>query len=119
MRVLLDECLPRKLRSLLTGHEVWTTPERGWSGKRNGDLLAFAQVEFDALLTVDRNLRFQQRVSKFDIGVVVLVASSNTFEALRPLIPAVLETLENLKSGQVLQVTGQQPPVEPNGSSPH
>lgn len=110
MRVLLDECLPRKLRSLLPGHEVSTTPEKGWSGKRNGELLALAQAEFDALLTVDRNLRFQQRVSKFDIGVVVLVANSNTFDALQPLMPAVLQALEELKSGQVLQVASSDIP---------
>ena len=55
MRVLLDECLPRKLKRSLPGHEVWTTGDKGWAGKRNGELLGLAQLEFDALLTVDRN----------------------------------------------------------------
>lgn len=104
MRVLLDECLPKKLKHLLPGHEVWTVSERGWSGKRNGDLLSLAQMEFDALLTVDRNLRFQQRVSRFDIGVIVLTTPSNTLETLQPLMPGVLQALKSLKSGDVLEL---------------
>lgn len=104
MRVLLDECLPKKLKRLLSGHEVWTVVEKGWSGKRNGDLLALAQTEFDALLTVDRNLRFQQRVARFEIGVIVLAVPRNTLEELQPLMPATLEALESLKYGQVVEL---------------
>jgi predicted nuclease of predicted toxin-antitoxin system len=106
VRVLLDECLPKKLKRLLSGHEVWTVVEKGWAGKRNGDLLALAQAEFDVLLTVDRNLRFQQRVARFKIGVIVLAAPNNTLEALQPLVPAVLQSLENLENGQVLELGG-------------
>jgi predicted nuclease of predicted toxin-antitoxin system len=104
VRVLLDECLPKKLKRLLAGHEVRTTAERGWAGKKNGDLLTVAQAEFDALLTVDRSLRFQQRVARFDIGVIVLTAPENTLESLQPLVPEVLQALKILKNGQVLQV---------------
>src|SRR5258708_4530006 len=53
MRILLDECLPRPLKKLLTGHECVTARERGWDGKRNGDLLHLAEQEFDIFLTVD------------------------------------------------------------------
>ena len=106
MRVLLDECLPKKLKRLLPGHEVWTVVEKGWAGKRNGDLLALAQTEFDALLTVDRNLRFQQRVARFEIGVIVLTVPNNTLEALQPLVPAVLQSLEVLRNGQVVELSG-------------
>lgn len=106
MRVLLDECLPKKLKRLLPGHEVWTTAEKGWAGKRNGELLALAQAEFDALLTVDRSLRFQQRVANFAIGVLVVAAPSNTLEELEPLMPAVLQALHGLKNGQVLLLGG-------------
>ena len=102
----MDECLPKKLKRLLPGHEVWTVVEKGWAGKRNGDLLTLAQREFDVLLTVDRNLRFQQRVARFEIGVIVLTAPNNTLEALQPLVPAVLQSLENLENGQVLELEG-------------
>ena len=54
MRVLLDECLPRRLKGALVGHEVRTVPEMGWASNRNGDLLRLAEREFDIFLTVDR-----------------------------------------------------------------
>ena len=61
MRVLLDECLPRRLKLELVGHEVKTAPEMGWASKRNGELLALAVSEFDAFLTADRNLSYRTR----------------------------------------------------------
>ena len=78
MRVLLDECLPRRLKRELVGHDARTAPEMGWASKRNGELLALAVGQFDAFLTADRNLSYQQDVSSFDIAIVVLVARSNS-----------------------------------------
>ena len=77
MRVLLDECLPRRLKHDLVGHAVRTAPETGWASKSNGELLGLAAGEFDVFLTVDRNLSYQQDVSAWDIAVLVLVAHSN------------------------------------------
>lgn len=58
MRILLDECVPRRLRREFVGHDIHTVPEMGWSGKKNGDLLrAMAGDGFEALVTVDQNLR--------------------------------------------------------------
>ena len=62
MRVLLDECLPRRLKRELVGHDARTVPEMGWASRRNGELLALAAAEFDVFLTVDRNLSYQQDV---------------------------------------------------------
>lgn len=69
MRILLDECIDRRLVRDLVGHEVKTAPQMGWSGVKNGQLLALAAVEFDVFITVDRNLSFQQNLPKFDIAV--------------------------------------------------
>src|SRR6266571_2237482 len=91
MRILLDESLPRKLASELTGHETQTVQKRGWSGLKNGQLLQIASREFQILLTGDRNLEFQQNVEAPPIAVIVLVAVNNRIETLRPLIPRVLE----------------------------
>ena len=93
MRVLLDECLPKRLKIELAGHEARTAPEMGWASKRNGELLALAIGRFDVFLTADRNLSYQQDVAAFDIAVVVLVARSNRFEDLRQLAPQILEAL--------------------------
>ena len=104
MRILLDECLPRRLKGDLVGHEAKSVPEMGWAGKTNGALLTVAQTGFDVFLTVDRNLSFQQDINKFDIAVVVLVATSNKYAALQPLVPEVLSVLGALAPGQVVKV---------------
>ena len=62
MKVLLDECVPRKLKRELTEHEVLTVTEYGWSGIKNGKLLTLAEAEFDVFLTIDQNLKYQQNV---------------------------------------------------------
>ncbi len=104
MRVPLDECVPRRLKHDPPGHDTRTTPEMGWAGKRNGDLLRVAEHEFDVFLTVDRRLQDQQNLSAFNIAVIVLVAPMNTFAELRPLMPKVLESLPTAKPGHALVI---------------
>ena len=108
MRVLLDECVPRKLRRELTGHEVLTVTERGWSGVENGELLALAEAEFDVFLTVDQNLKYQQNLASFNIGLILLVARNNGFKALSPLMPQVRKSLETIKRGDFIRIGDQQ-----------
>ena len=105
MRVLLDECVPAQLVSSLLGHEVRTAGRLGWAGKKNGDLLRLAAAQFDGFLTVDRGLTHQHRISGFEIGVVVLVAYSNDFEVLRPLMPRVRQAIRKVKPGQVIRIS--------------
>lgn len=104
MRVLLDECLPRKLKRALIGHDAKTVPECGWAGRKNGNLLGMAQEHFDVFVTVDRNLAFQQNIGRFDIAIVVLMASSNAIEVLEPLIPSVIQALSSIKPGDVVRI---------------
>jgi hypothetical protein len=106
MRVLLDECLPRKLKSELTEHEVRTAQEQGWSGLKNGALLQVASGHFDVLLTVDRNIAFQQNFQGLRIAVVAMVAKSNRFRDLRPMMAQVRLALPKAKRGEVLRVGG-------------
>ena len=87
MQLLLDECLPRDIRKLLPNHKVVTASERGWSGIKNGKLLASAAGEFDAFLTADQNLGYQQNRAELGLAVVVLVAFSNRIADLAPLVP--------------------------------
>lgn len=106
MRVLLDECLPRRLKKHLAGHEVLTVPEAGWAGKRNGELLRLAAGKIDVFLTIDSNLTFQQNLTEVSFGVVVLSAPTNRLEELLPLVPGILTALESLTPGQVVRVGG-------------
>lgn len=101
MRVLLDECLPRRLKRELLGHDARTALEMGWASKTNGDLLALAAAEFDVFLTSDRNISYQQNVSAFEIAVIALVAGSNSIDDLRPPVPRILEALAIVNHGTV------------------
>lgn len=104
MRVLLDECVPRQLKRELSGHDVRTVTEMGWSGIKNGPLLRRAAPDFDAFLTVDQGLEYQQNLIALDLIVIVMAAKSNDIDDLRPLIPQVREALEKTSPGSVVRV---------------
>jgi Domain of unknown function (DUF5615) len=106
MRVLLDECLPRKLRQELGGHDVRTAQEEGWTGLKNGALLQAAAGRFDVLLTVDRNIAFQQNLQGLQSAIIAMVATNNRLRDLRPLMSEVRKTLSQVKSGEVRRVGG-------------
>ena len=76
MRVLFDQGTPVPLRGSLTGHDVRTAFEMGWSDMSNGDLLAAAEAAFDALVTTDRNLRHQQNLAGRRLAILVLPTTS-------------------------------------------
>ncbi len=104
MRVLLDECVDRRLAWEIPGHDVKTVPDAGWAALENGELLARAEREFDAFVTVDRNLPFQQDLSRFSVAVIVLRAPSNRLSDLLGLIPQLLEVLPIARGGEVTWV---------------
>lgn len=104
MRVLIDECLPKKLKREMLDHDVMTVQERGWSSKKNGELLSLLEGEFDVFLTADQNLTYQQNLSNTRVAVIVLVARNNRIESLRPLMPKVQEVLKSIQPGEVVQV---------------
>jgi predicted nuclease of predicted toxin-antitoxin system len=106
MRVLLDECLPRRLKAHLVGHQVITVPEAGWAGKKNGELLRAASGIVDALITIDSNLAYQQHLGDLPFAVVVISARSNRLQELLPLVPLILGALSAAQTGQVIRVGG-------------
>ena len=105
MRVLLDEQLPRQLLRHLAGHHVRTVQEQSWAGLTNGELLArAAAAEFDAFVTADQSLQFQQNLKGSNLFVVVLVARSNALEDLLPIVPSILTALSTAQRGQVTRI---------------
>lgn len=106
MKLLLDECIDRRLAKEFPGHWTRTVPQMGWATIKNGQLLRLAEKEFDVFVTVDRNLAFQHHLPKFRIAVAVLRASSNRLSDLKPLAPLLLATLPSLKPGraQVIEI---------------
>lgn len=104
MRLLLDECVDRRLAGELGGHEVKTVPQMGWAAKKNGELLALAARQFEVFITVDRNLAFQQDLPAFDIAVLILRAPSNRLADLKLLTSKILSTLPTLTKGRAESV---------------
>jgi predicted nuclease of predicted toxin-antitoxin system len=105
MRVLLDENVDRRLKQAFDSRfEVLTVREHGWSGKKNGDLLASAAAEFDALFTLDRNMQHQQHLSAYDLAVVLVTAVSNRRSAIEPAMPEVNRLLPTVQPGRLYVV---------------
>jgi hypothetical protein len=109
MKILIDENLPRRLVAHLEGHECRTVVQCGWSGKKNGDLLAVADPLFDVLLTLDKNLPYQQNLDSVRIAVLILHAYSNRLADLLPLLPECLAAFETIQPRQVIRI-GINPP---------
>ena len=105
MRVLLDECVPRKFKNRLIGHECRTVSEEGFAGKRNGELLRLAErAGFDVFLSVDRGIEFQQNLQARHIAVLLLRVRSSRLADLTPHVPEILKKLGSLQPGEVLVV---------------
>lgn len=101
MTILLDHCLPKRLRRSLPGCEVTTAREMRWEEIENGELLSLAEQQFDILLTMDKNMKYQQSFTGRDIAVIAIRAKNNRIETLTSLIPKVLALLPTIQSGQV------------------
>jgi predicted nuclease of predicted toxin-antitoxin system len=106
MRILIDECLPHRVKFLFAeaGHDCQTAREAGFSGKENGELLAAADKKFDVLLTIDKNIRHQQSLTGRKIAVLIIRAVSNDLEDIRPHVPDALSALRTIQPGQFVEV---------------
>jgi predicted nuclease of predicted toxin-antitoxin system len=95
MKLLLDENLPKRLKTDLALHEVYTVRDMGWNGTKNGELLKLMISEkFDVLITFDKNLQYQQNFSKYSLPVLVLNAKNNTYLDLQVLMLKTLMILD-------------------------
>lgn len=106
MRILLDHCVPRRLKRLLSDYEVKTAREAGVDKLKNGALLARAAEAFDVLLTVDQNIKHQQNLSLLPVSIIVIFAITNRLEVLAPCVPEVKAALSTILPGQYVEVCG-------------
>jgi predicted nuclease of predicted toxin-antitoxin system len=105
MKILLDECLPRKLTDYFASHECQTVPEALLGGKKNGELLAVAERQgFEIFLTMDKGLEYEQNLTGRKIAVVILRAKSNRLADLTPLVEACLAQMRSLRPGQIARI---------------
>ncbi len=106
MKILLDECVPKRFKRAIVGHTVFHATEMGWATIKNGKLLALAEGKFDVFVTVDRNLSFQQHLLQFNIAVIVLRARSNRLTDLKLLVPDLCLALPKCKPRRLIDVGG-------------
>ena len=85
-------------------HEILTVAEAGWAGKKNGELLRFAEKEFEVFITTDKGIPHQQNISLHDLAIILLRAKSNAYEDLAPLMDEANAALETAEPGSVIRV---------------
>jgi predicted nuclease of predicted toxin-antitoxin system len=109
MKILIDECVPAGLAPVLRerGYECDTVRQAGYGSKKNGELLRLAEGHWDVFLTIDRNIKFQQNVSSFKIGILILRVKSNRLPDVLQYLSPCLEALKITRPGQIVEV-GQQ-----------
>lgn len=101
MKLLLDECAPKRLRNHFPDHEIRTVDEVGLKGLKDGDLLSAAVRQgFEALITVVRRMPFQQNLAHLNLGLIILVATPCRYEQLKLLVPKALTALTTIKAGE-------------------
>lgn len=106
MKILLDESLPRKLRyDFGPEHEIWSVRDKGWLGKKNGELLRLmAEEKFEMFVTVDRNLPYQQNVQRLPVTIFVLCAFNNRRETLKKLIPKIFDRISQSVTASIIEI---------------
>ena len=104
MRLLLDECTPRRLRRGFPGHMVSTIEEAGLKGLKNGALLRAASLHFDVLVTVDKNIEYQQNLDTLPMTILILSVLNSRFQSIAPLLPKALESLGSLSGHKIIKI---------------
>lgn len=105
MKILLDECVTKKVKTALTDYEVFTVFDMGFSGLKNGQLLRKAQENhFDIILTIDKNMDHQQNIKKFNISIVVLETLNSNFNTIKESLPEFIERMKTFKKGHTYRI---------------
>jgi predicted nuclease of predicted toxin-antitoxin system len=101
MKLLLDECIPRRLKHDFTGCQVFTVEDVGLKGLKNGQLLQAASGEYDVLVTVDKSIPSQHNLVSLKIAFLILRAKNNKYNTLKELVPEAITALENIRPGDI------------------
>lgn len=106
MKLLLDENLPIKLKIQFSDiHQVFSVVEMGWSGKKNGQLMKLLlESEFDGLVTIDKNLKYQQNIDKYSVLIIILNAKNNKLETLEPFVQEINKLTSEKVNKNILEV---------------
>ena len=102
MRILIDECVPRRFVGVFSEYDAVSVPYMGWSGKKNGELLKLMlDAGFNIFITVDQNLQYQQNLKNASISVMVLHAETNSYDDLLVLVPKIKAAISVIQPSTV------------------
>ena len=102
MKILLDECVTKRIRPYLQKHEVFTVTEKGWNGLFNGKLMTKCVEDgIDILLTIDKNILFQQNISKYNLCVVIFDSIDSKVSSLITFLPSFEHMLGSIEKGRL------------------
>jgi predicted nuclease of predicted toxin-antitoxin system len=104
VRILLDECVPARLRKAFPGHSVQSVTQSGWRTSKDGPLLSFAASRFDVFVTVDRKLEQQNDLGKFKVGFVIARVPNNRLDGFEPIFELLKEAAEKVRPGEVIHI---------------
>lgn len=102
MNILLDECTPRVVKKRLSHLAIRTVQEMGWSGIKNGELLRLADQQFDVFITTDKNLRYQQNLSRVKLAFLLL--PTNSVPVVMALLPKIDAALTTIQAGDFIEI---------------
>ena len=97
MKILFDECVPQPLRTLLVGLDIRTAQEMGWGRVKNGELLKLAEGVFDAFVTADQSLKYQQNLLGRRLAILVL--STNRWPCVKAKVAEIAAAIQALRPG--------------------
>ena len=100
--VILDENIPRKLGTRLSGHRVTTVPEQGWGGVKNGRLMTLIDGSYDVFVTADKNLRYQQNLDGREISIIEVPFNESV--KLFPQAPEILRAIDQSLPGSYIEI---------------
>jgi predicted nuclease of predicted toxin-antitoxin system len=103
MKILLDACVPRPLRNFLSDYTVKTAQEMGWGTLQNGALIKEAESQFDAFITSDQNLKYQQNITGRKLAILVL--PTNDWPAIRLHGDEIATKASALQPGDFVELT--------------
>ena len=98
MKILLDECVPWPMRTMLANHSCTSVQAEGWSGIRNSELLSRAESKFDLLITADQNIQYQQNLTSSTIAILEL--STNDLRRNQAAVQMIQQAIDDIRSGQ-------------------
>lgn len=108
MKILLDENIDVRFKALFsnTKHEVYTVRDMQWNGIKNGALLQLLKDNnFNYWIVVDKNIPYQQNISKLPCTIIVLDVFRNTLEHIAPLLPYLLTAIDSISENKVIVIS--------------